>query len=259
MLADLVLTDLPIEVLIALKKAINDEILHRKKFNYVQRRLQNLEKTKITPISTSLEFKEAIDALIQLNHGYLLTLPGHAFRQHFRDRIRYLPCILVQDWHHLFPNIQNEDTSYYVYAHLDPRVGPVRLYGLDVVLHGAPFYIGKGTGKRAWDLKRTEGHRKKIKQIRDAGFPDTSIMQVIVDSLGERDALILEAKLIYLFGSIYDESLNGCLFNLADSTKPCFTGFMQKLPNRDTYEKIRIKQQELLNEGIALTLNAGDS
>lgn len=147
-----------------------------------------------------------------------------------------MPCLLAQDWTTVFPNRSNDMTEFYVYAHLDPRDAPIKLYALQLALKGVPFYIGKGTGNRAWDLKRNQGHGKKIKQIRDAGFPDTSMVQIIADSLGERDALILEAKLIYLFGSIYDQTIHkGCLFNLADSARPSFTKPMQKLPKRRLY------------------------
>ena len=109
----------------------------------------------------------------------------------------------------------NPDTSYYVYAHCDPfyrikaeqngRIAFAALLGLNNV----PFYIGKGTGKRAFDLNRNEMHRKKRQMIEASG---KQIDVVIIKSgLSELDALMLESKLIDIFGLT---SFGGWLINL---------------------------------------------
>jgi hypothetical protein len=140
--------------------------------------------------------------------------------------------VLAQDWTILFNSAGTTEKRFYVYAHIDMREKPIPLHGLDVTCPGEPFYIGKGTGQRAWDLKRNQGHGKRLKQIKNAGFPDKAIVFLIAENLSEQEAFILEAKLIYFFGSIYDETIHGCLLNLADHIKPTFVGTMQKIPSR---------------------------
>jgi hypothetical protein len=89
---------------------------------------------------------------------------------------------------------------YYIYALKDPRTSPVR-----------PFYIGKGTGARAWEHTiRVDGTRKgdRIRDIRDDG---SSVLTVVLaDGLTELQALRLEAELIATFGT---EESGGFLTN----------------------------------------------
>ena len=237
MLADLSLPDLPTSVLVAIKHAINDELLKRKKEKYIQRRESFLSRSSFVEEAHYPAYDEAIDQLVSLNSSRLYSLPSQARKSNFRDRMRYLPCVLAQHWDFLFPNTDTMEKACYVYAHIDPREGRTELTSLKVVLKGAPFYIGKGSQRRAWDLKRNQGHGKIIKQIRDEGFPGDALVQIITDNLTEQESLVLEAKLIYLFGSIYDESINGCLVNLADHIKPQFYDGMHKLPSRKPYER----------------------
>jgi hypothetical protein len=89
---------------------------------------------------------------------------------------------------------------YYVYALKDPRSNPVM-----------PFYIGKGTGNRAWEHtinvdKTAKGQR--IQEIIDAGYE--VVTTKLADGLSEDQALKLEAELISSFGT---EATGGFLTN----------------------------------------------
>lgn len=79
---------------------------------------------------------------------------------------------------------------YYVYALKDPRSSPAR-----------PFYIGKGTGSRAFDHLVTPDNTRKyvrIREILDTG--KRPLVDILVEDLTEAQALRLEAELISAFG-----------------------------------------------------------
>ncbi|KAB7764240.1 hypothetical protein CEK69_18815 [Xanthomonas sp. LMG 12462] len=89
---------------------------------------------------------------------------------------------------------------YYIYALKDPRRTPA-----------IPFYIGKGTGIRAWEhTLRVDKTRKgeRIEEIKADGYD--VITAVLADDLTEYQALKLEAELISAFGS---ELAGGMLTN----------------------------------------------
>ena len=89
---------------------------------------------------------------------------------------------------------------YYVYALKDPRRSPAQ-----------PFYIGKGTGSRAYDhLVRPDRTKKyaRIRQIVDSGA--APMVVILADDLTESRAFKLEAELISAFGT---EATGGLLTN----------------------------------------------
>lgn len=70
----------------------------------------------------------------------------------------------------------------YVYALKDPRKRPAKA-----------FYIGKGTGNRAWEHQAVEDDSEKgqIKAIHESGH--SVLHTVITDNLNEEQALKIEA------------------------------------------------------------------
>jgi hypothetical protein len=112
-----------------------------------------------------------------------------------------------------------EERRFYVYAHCDP------FYGLKADVNGKiafastlglrwlPFYVGKGEGSRAYDLARNESHRKKRQFIESSG--KYIQVEVIKDNLTEKEALMLESKLIDIFGLT---SFGGWLVNLDEGS-----------------------------------------
>lgn len=90
--------------------------------------------------------------------------------------------------------------SYYVYALKDPRSNPAKI-----------FYIGKGTGSRAWNhIINIDDTRKGvfIREIMDSG-KEVMVTQLVSD-LTEAQALKIESELISSFGTI---DAGGTLYN----------------------------------------------
>lgn len=90
--------------------------------------------------------------------------------------------------------------SFYVYALFDPREDTAR-----------PFYIGKGSGSRAYAHMDEEGEGRKNQRIRDIERAGSQVVvRQLVSGLAEADALRIEAQLIAAHGVI---ETGGCLFN----------------------------------------------
>jgi hypothetical protein len=90
--------------------------------------------------------------------------------------------------------------GYYVYALKDPTINPARA-----------FYIGKGTGTRAYDhLVRPDDTAKgrRIREILNTG--SNVLVTMLAEDLSELQAIRLEAELISAFGT---EATGGLLTN----------------------------------------------
>ena len=126
----------------------------------------------------------------------------------------YLDVLLDDDWSHLFDG--DNEKKYYVYFHITPNAQNIKSTSIKLPINtnGMPFYVGKGTGNRAYDLNRNQGHGALLKQLKDSGYSANDIVYIVKDGMTEPEALELESKLIYFFGTKYEETRRGILVNL---------------------------------------------
>ncbi len=160
------------------------------------------------------------------------------------NRLKYYKALICQDWSHLYPR-DTHFGEFYVYAHIDPRkpdFTPGKNFG--GLLPGTPFYIGKGTGQRAYDLKRNEGHGKVLRELLSLDYKPEHIVFIMFDGLSENKAYELEAKLIYFFGTIFQKNRSkGVLVNL---DIPKIPDYKKEMVPSDKY----IKDKEIAALGV---------
>lgn len=143
----------------------------------------------------------------------------------FNNSNRNMPQVLdILDRFISLINIQPGD--YYVYAHTNPliNINPRQeakdawLLTLNPTIKYRPFYIGKGTGKRAFDLSRNDSHRKIRTRIKAKGLEIESI--ILIDKIDQGSALAIEEVLIDTLGLISLCPKYGYLVNLDEGTRP---------------------------------------
>jgi len=84
-----------------------------------------------------------------------------------------------------------DQSVFYVYALKDPRSSPA-----------LPFYVGKGTGTRAWEHELRADQSAKGDRIRQIHAVGLDVLTVrLVEGLSEGEALRIEAELISAFGT----------------------------------------------------------
>lgn len=144
-----------------------------------------------------------------------------------KKHLSYLDDLLSQDWSNIFQDGDSEK-KYYVYLHIQPIKNISRLVSyesnlLKMDFSGMPFYVGKGCGDRAYDMKRNQGHGIELKQLLTSGVSEKEIVHIIKDGMTEKEAFILESKLIYFFGTKFEKNRRGILVNLDIPRRPEFT------------------------------------
>lgn len=149
------------------------------------------------------------------------------------QRHRYYRALFDQDWSNIYPP-SNGRGNFYVYAHSDPSSSVFEVKeDIGGNFGGRPFYIGKGSGDRAYSLKRNQGHGKMLRAVQGQGWKPEDIVHIVFDGLSEQTAFELESKLIYFFGTIYQKDRKkGSLYNLEIPKTPDFIGEMTKFKNR---------------------------
>lgn len=205
---------------------ISNELAIRKKAKKDAEKIQENASLELREQS----LKQYRKAFCERNAERLLSLrPNSKKSKDPFSKCEYLAPLLAQDWMHLFASFENESNNYYVYAHIDPRA---RIFQATKHLGGSwggePFYIGKGTGSRAFDLKRNQGHGTQIRQILSDGYSPEDIVKIIYSNCSERKAFEIESKLIYFFGTRYQDDRGGILLNLDIPRQPDFEGEMEK-------------------------------
>lgn len=189
------------------------------------------QKSKNKDLENSRENLNKHRDLYERNSSGVLAIPEQC-RKPGPSSEYFLPALINQDWSDFYPENEKDTTPiYYVYAHVDPTKKCFHTEAItEKSFKGRPFYIGKGSGNRAYDLNRNQGHGRILKRLTDSGYMPSDIVQIVFNKLPENKALELEAKLIYYFGTVYEDvathNIKKWLVNLEVPKLPDFKGEM---------------------------------
>ncbi len=245
----------PTNTLLFLVREITKEIKARQNAsaapNKAQERAQRRAKF-VQSLKPEQENKRdaANELIFDANCGSLLSVRGIAGPT--VEREKYFPALIKQDWSSLYPR-DDGPKKFYVYVHVDPSQRCfITTKSCGGNYKGHPFYVGKGTGGRAYDLKRNQGHGKMIRSALDAGFLPSDIVHIPFPMLTEAEAYEIEAKLIYFFRTIYESKKHGCLYNLDIPKVPNFKGRMHKYFSRmEVHNLLQDQGEEQVDEAVA--------
>jgi hypothetical protein len=128
------------------------------------------------------------------------------FKNIKNDPISWFEYIMINnDWDVLYKELDTK-RDYYVYIHSDISMQSmyVKTSLGNYFFNGVPFYVGKGIGNRLNELSgRGKFHIEKYKKIMGLEEKDRQrAIYKIAENLTEREALILESKLITYFGCV---------------------------------------------------------
>jgi hypothetical protein len=164
--------------------------------------------------------KKELQRIISSRKTQVYDTPVDFKRGKIRKKLSHSILIdfLSEDWKYLLPppDSLDQDGSYYVYYHTDPRMPNMRMKKDDVHVdfEGRPFYIGKGKGNRYTSKRRGRDHLSVIKNLTEIhGISEDRIFHIFKDGLSEIEALELEAKLITFFGCQSEVSRNKAHFH----------------------------------------------
>lgn len=193
--------------------------------------LENLDLTEV-PDAVLRAIRTAVDieltARADMNEAHCRSAGDFMSRRKvlvLPSEDRSFAALDAQPWDHLFPE-GDPTPKFYVYAHMMTGARTKLFEGCDVPfgLSRLPFYIGKGTGERAFDFNRNQGHRALLLEQQRHMRPNRPLVKILRDGLTEQQAYALESKLIYFFGTRYEVGRNGVLVNLDIPRRPAWCG-----------------------------------
>lgn len=183
------------------------------------------------------------DEVDDFNCSKPLQLPNTSLA----GRIVYLDALMRQPWVLTDTAMDSDGRNCYVYAHVDPSSRNFSCqpeYGGN--FGGTPFYIGKGSGDRYKNLKRNQAHGENIRRVLSMGYKTEDIAKILISGLTSQEALVVEAKFIYFFGSIFDRK-DGVLVN-HDRKTPEFVGRMEKRSSKAHWAKAWNKEHPAISK-----------
>ena len=162
------------------------------------------------------DFEDIKSLFYLVKNRYIELTPNRTTRKE-KEKLILDACFRIweTDISYLYEDL-NLDTRplYYVYCHCNPlkplipkRGKPAFAGALGLI--STPFYVGKGINDRAYNLNRSETHRKVKQKIIERGSEPE--VKIIKQGLTELDAYCYESKLFDIFGLI---SNKGWLTNL---------------------------------------------
>lgn len=160
---------------------------------------------RIKNFSVDIDDLHSIELAINQLRSAAGSLRPKSEKQEQRERFLAATSIWESDIAAVYSEMEmSSDRKFYVYVHCDSAkpiragVNPVSTFLASLGVPWLPFYVGKGTGDRAFDLNRNGLHRKMKQRILECG---SAVVPVVVkNDLTELEALVYESKLIDILG-----------------------------------------------------------